>query len=170
MGELGGLFRCAEESYGLFALSVTDALEVEEADERIEVEDVVAVVLACNTVIVSRVVTRLLHIRRLTSFPATGFSDRLTCFNLVKFCSGSRSASSAILFCVRTSVLRFGIRSAIEGWIVVIRFRASRRLCSRGESGKLPRTEMSLSVKSMHSWSLLTPYRLVQDRVDVAYE
>ena len=37
--------------------------------------------------------------------------------------------------------------------MLATRLRASSRVCSRGERGKLARAVMSLSVKSMASWS-----------------
>lgn len=92
--------------------------------------------------------------RRLrTSLLVTGFSSRLTCVSFGNPCSASRSASSLTLFCVRTKVLRLGILLGKLGCMLAIRFRAHSRVCSRGESGKLARTEISLSVKSMASRS-----------------
>ena len=41
----------------------------------------------------------------------------------------------------------------MEGWICETRFRARRRVRKRGEKGKLEIEEMSLSVKSIASWS-----------------
>lgn len=66
---------------------------------------------------------------------------------------GSRSASSATLFDVRTRVVRFGIELARLACMLVTRLRASRRVCNRGESGKLDMEAISLSVKSIASWS-----------------
>ena len=88
-----------------------------------------------------------------TSRLVTGFSSSTRCVSLVKPLRGSRSASSAKLLDVRTRVVRFGIDLASEGWMLVMRLRASRRVRSRGESGKLASCAMSLSVKSMASWS-----------------
>ena len=73
--------------------------------------------------------------------------------SLEKFRSASRSASSAKLLEVRIKVVRFGSEFASVGWMLLTLLRASRSVCSRGESGKLERAVMSLSVKSMASWS-----------------
>ena len=43
-----------------------------------------------------------------TSLLTIGFSKRIRCVNFLKPPSGSRSASSLILFFVSTSVVRFG--------------------------------------------------------------
>ncbi len=50
-------------------------------------------------------------------------------------------------------MVRFGNDFASVGCMLLTRFRASRSVCSRGERGKLERAVMSLSVKSMASWS-----------------
>jgi hypothetical protein len=89
----------------------------------------------------------------LTSFLVTGFSNSTKCVNFVRFRNGSRSANSAILFAVRTSVVKPGIEFARLGWICRTRFLARRSMRSRGKNGKLPSEEMSLSVKSIASWS-----------------
>lgn len=81
----------------------------------------------------------------------TGFSSSIRCVSLAKWLRGSRSASSAKLLDVRTRVVRFGIDFASVGWMLVARFRARRRVRSRGERGKLDSWAMSLSVKSMAS-------------------
>ena len=73
--------------------------------------------------------------------------------SLEKFRSASRSASSAKLLEVRIKVVRFGSEFESVGWMLLTLLRASRSVCSRGESGKLERAVMSLSVKSMASWS-----------------
>ena len=49
--------------------------------------------------------------------------------------------------------MRFGIEDASVDCMLVMRLRARRRVCRRGERGKLERVLMSLSVKSMASWS-----------------
>lgn len=67
--------------------------------------------------------------------------------------SASRSASSAKLLEVRTRVVRLGIEDASVGWMLLTLLRARRRVCSRGDRGKLERIVISLSVKSMASWS-----------------
>ena len=66
---------------------------------------------------------------------------------------GSRSASSAKLLDVRTRFVRFGRVLARLDCMLVSRLRARSRVCSRGERGKLEREVISLSVKSMESWS-----------------
>ena len=73
--------------------------------------------------------------------------------SLGKVLSASRSASSAKLLDVRISVVRFGSEFASVDCMLLRRFRASRRVRKRGESGKLDKAVMSLSVKSMASWS-----------------
>ena len=88
-----------------------------------------------------------------TSFLVTGFSNKLRCVRRGNFPSTSRSASSAKLLDVSIRVVRFGRLWGTRGSIVLIRFRASRRVCSRGVRGKLERAVMSLSVKSIASWS-----------------
>ena len=49
--------------------------------------------------------------------------------------------------------MRFGIEDASVDCMLVMRLRARRRVCRRGERGKFERVLMSLSVKSMASWS-----------------
>lgn len=73
--------------------------------------------------------------------------------SLGKFLSGSKSASSAKLLEVRIKEVRFGNEFASVGCMLLILFRASRSVRNRGERGKLERAVMSLSVKSMASWS-----------------
>ena len=70
-----------------------------------------------------------------------------------KLRSASRSASSAKLLEVRTRVVRFGSEAASVDWMLLILLRARSSVRSRGERGKLERAVMSLSVKSMASWS-----------------
>ena len=65
----------------------------------------------------------------------------------------SRSASSAKLLEVRIRVVRFGSEAASVDWMLLILLRARSSVRSRGERGKLERAVMSLSVKSMASWS-----------------
>lgn len=50
-------------------------------------------------------------------------------------------------------MVRFGNEFASVGWMLLTLFRASRSMRNRGERGKLERAVMSLSVKSMASWS-----------------
>jgi hypothetical protein len=71
---------------------------------------------------------------------------------LLKPRSGSRSAKCASRFAVRTSVVRFGSDVDRVGAMVPTRFWARRRVCSRGERGKLERWVIELSVKSIASW------------------
>ena len=88
-----------------------------------------------------------------TSFLVTGFSNKLRCVRRGNFPSTSRSASSAKLLDVSIRVVRLGRLLGTRGSIVLIRFLARRRVCRRGERGKLERAVMSLSVKSIASWS-----------------
>lgn len=81
----------------------------------------------------------------------TGFCINTRCVSLGNVDNTSRSASSAILFSVRTRVVRLGIEFASEDCMDAMRFRARRRVCNRGERGKFPNTCISLSVKSMAS-------------------
>ncbi len=105
--------------------------------------------------------SRVDNLRR-TSFLVTGLSSKLRCVSLPKCRSVSRSASSARVFCVRIRHVRFGIEVASVGWMLVMRLRARRRVCRRGERGKLERVAMSLSVKSMASWSCSQAARSAQ--------
>lgn len=50
-------------------------------------------------------------------------------------------------------MVRFGSEFARVGCMLLTLFRASRSVRNRGERGKLERAVMSLSVKSMASWS-----------------
>lgn len=88
-----------------------------------------------------------------TSFLVTGFSIKTTCVSLANPRRGSKSANSAILFAVSTRFSRFGIEDANDGWIWFTRLRASSNVRRRGKWGKFAREEMSLSVKSIASWS-----------------
>lgn len=81
----------------------------------------------------------------------TGFSSSDRCVSLGKFLSTSKSASSAKLLEVRIKVVRFGNEFGSVGCMLLILFRARRSVRSRGESGKLERAVMSLSVKSIAS-------------------
>jgi len=94
-----------------------------------------------------------------TSRLATGFSINTKCVSFEKCLSGSRSASSAKLFEVRTSAVRFGIEVARLACMLLTRFRARSRVCRRGEKGKFERAVISLSVKSIASWSC-SPHEL----------
>jgi hypothetical protein len=91
-----------------------------------------------------------------TSFLVTGFSINTKCVNCVKLDSTSKSAISAKLFDASTNVDRLGREFASVGWMLDTRLRARRRVCNRGESGKLPRSCISLSVKSMASCGYCT--------------
>lgn len=78
----------------------------------------------------------------------TGLSSRLRCTRWANFPSGSRSASSDRRFCVRTTVVMRGMVLWSDGERVVMRLRASKRVWSRGRSGKLPSVVIVLSVRS----------------------
>ena len=86
-----------------------------------------------------------------TSFFVTGLSINTRCVNRANLPSTSRSDSSDRLFEVSTRFARLGIAFGRLGWMVETRLRASRSDCIRGDSGKLPRIWMSLSVKSIAS-------------------
>lgn len=86
-----------------------------------------------------------------TSFLATGFSINTKCVKLPNVPNVSKSANSLNSFAVKTKVVRYGILFAREGCMLEIRFLARRRVRRRGESGKLPRIWMSLSVRSIAS-------------------
>ena len=90
-----------------------------------------------------------------TSRLVTGLSSNERCVSREKFRSGSRSASSAKLLEVRIKVVRFGREVGSVDWMLLSLLRATRRVRSRGERGKLERAVMSLSVKSMASWSYI---------------
>ena len=89
----------------------------------------------------------------LTSFLVIGFSSSVKCVSFEKCRKGSRSANSAKLLEVKTRFVRFGMDWARLGCIEWRRFRARSKVCRRGERGKFERIVMSLSVKSMASWS-----------------
>jgi len=57
------------------------------------------------------------------------------------------------LFDVSIKVVRFGNELASVGCRLLTRFLASRSVRNRGENGKLESAVISLSVKSMASWS-----------------
>ena len=101
----------------------------------------------------ARAANRYLYMH--TSLLVTGFSNKLKCVSLENFPSTSKSASSAKLFDVSIRVVRLGMLLGTRGSIVLIRFLASRSVCSRGERGKFDRAVMSLSVKSIASWSYI---------------
>lgn len=86
-----------------------------------------------------------------TSFLVTGLSTSTRCVRRVILPKISRSASSATLFDARTRFFRPGMDFAIVGWMLATRFRASSSVVMRGDKGKLPRTWISLSVKSIES-------------------
>jgi hypothetical protein len=90
-------------------------------------------------------------------FSRTGLPKRQTYFSFLSSFSGSRSPSSAISLFVRTRVVRLGTERWIEGEIEETRLLAKRRVFSRRRSGRLPRTTIELSVKSIAScWSYST--------------
>ena len=86
-----------------------------------------------------------------TSFFVTGLSASTSCVRRANLPSTSRSDSSATWFDASTRFFRLGIALGRLGWMVEMRLRASSSVCIRGDSGKLPRIWMSLSVKSMAS-------------------
>ncbi len=97
---------------------------------------------------------------RRTSLLATEFSNRLRYTSFLNPASGSRSANSAILFFVRTSVFKFGILDERLGCIFEMRFWARNNVRRRGCSGKLPSCAISLSVRSIASLSCLWSEKL----------
>jgi hypothetical protein len=56
-------------------------------------------------------------------------------------------------FSVSTNVVRLGMTELRLVAMMAMRLRARRRVFKRGESGKLERVVMALSVKSIASWS-----------------
>lgn len=86
-----------------------------------------------------------------TSFLVTGLSVSTSCVSRGNRPSTSRSASSARLFDASTRFVRLGTAAGRLGWTEATRLRASSRVRIRGDSGKLPRIWMSLSVKSIAS-------------------
>lgn len=86
-----------------------------------------------------------------TSFFVTGLSISTRCVSRANLASASRSDSSDRLFEASTRFVRLGMAFGRLGWIVATRLRASRSVCIRGDSGKLPRFWMSLSVRSIES-------------------
>ena len=157
-GESGG-FCCGAEKLGCSSsFGVFDFLIVEEANGRVSPYDPKSILLCENLGFSLQWFGRQIGHGLNEWFPrtsrrVTGFSSRDRCVSLVKFLSTSRSASSAKLFEVKTKVRRFGIELGRVGWMVVTRLRARRRVWSLGESGKFPSTLISLSVKSIASWS-----------------
>jgi hypothetical protein len=167
-GESRGFLQRAKKLRRLGALNVLDFLIVEEADRGTAPYEPVPVMLDALTVSPSvpshKPRATSSRVRRSSGAPTkqdeaptsrlvTGFSISTRWVSFAKALSGSRSASSAKLFDVRTRVVRLGIDLASAGWMLVTRLRASRRVRRRGESGKLESCVMSLSVKSMASWS-----------------
>lgn len=74
----------------------------------------------------------------------------------MKPAKGSKSASSAIRFFVRTSVRRLGMLDDRLGWMLEMRFCARNRVRRRGWRGKFPSCAISLSVRSIASLSYVT--------------
>ena len=87
-----------------------------------------------------------------TSFLVTGFSNKTRCVSRRNVASTSKSANSAKLFAVKTSVVRLGMEFASDGWMPEILLRASNKVRNRADRGKLPSSWISLSVKSIASW------------------
>lgn len=96
-----------------------------------------------------------LHVH--TSLFVTGLSTNDTKVNFLNPLSTSKSASSATLFWVKTRVLSAGTLLTTFASMRWILFLAHSSVWSLGLWGKFVRTEMSLSVKSMHSWSRAAP-------------
>lgn len=144
------LFRCTEKLGCSCPLNILHFLVVEEADGGAAPYYPRAVVLYPPP---DQFRIRFYRAHYRTSFLVTGLSSSVRCVSFVKCLSVSKSANSAKLFCVRIRHVRFGIEFASVGCMLVIRLRASRRVRSRGERGKLERVEISLSVKSIASWS-----------------
>jgi hypothetical protein len=92
-----------------------------------------------------------------TSLFVTGLSTNDTNVNFLNPLSTSKSASSATLFWLKTRVFSAGTLLTTLASMRCILFLAHSNVCSLGLCGKLVRTEMSLSVKSMHSWSRAAP-------------
>lgn len=90
--------------------------------------------------------------KKRTSFLVTGLSTNTKCVNRLNPANTSRSASCAIWFDASTSCCRFGTALGSDVCMLATRLCASSSVERRVESGKLPRTWMSLSVKSMESW------------------
>ena len=91
--------------------------------------------------------------KSLTSFRHTGFPTSTRCTSRRRLPKAFKSESSARRFPSSTSVERFGIVLFRVGLTAVMRLRARRRVRRRGHSGKLVMAGMSLSVRSMASWS-----------------
>lgn len=85
----------------------------------------------------------------------TGLSISTSCVSRAKLPSTSKSASSASPLEARTRFVRLGTEDGRDGWMEATRLRASSRVRTRGESGKLPRIWMSLSVRSIASCGCL---------------
>ena len=94
-----------------------------------------------------------------TSLFVTGLLSKVKCNNFLNPPSGCRSVSSDSLFLVRTSVVRLGMLVERLAWMVETRFCARKSVRRRGWRGKLPSCAMSLSVKSIASFSY-TPYEV----------
>ena len=92
-----------------------------------------------------------------TSLFATGLSTSDRKVNFSNPLNTSKSANSATLFCVKTRVFSAGTLLVTFFSILWMRFLAHSRVCNLGLCGKFVRTEMSLSVKSMHSCSRAAP-------------
>lgn len=116
-GKFGRSFSGAKQLLRLFALHILHFLVIEETDCRREPDHPVTVMLAGN-VLVFPVARKhwAFRIRATpTSFRVTGFSSKLKCVNLARFRNGSRSASSEMLFDVKTNVVKFGKDVASAG-------------------------------------------------------
>lgn len=149
-GQLRRLIGRSKELRRLLPLGLLNLLVVEEAHCGASPEDPVTVVLVTTYQHKS---TRQHNIdSKRTSFFVTGLSSSTRWVNRANLPSTSRSDSSVKLFDARTKFLRFGMAVGSAGWMTDTRLRASSSVRIRGDSGKLPSTWMSLSVKSMQSW------------------
>ena len=128
---------------------------VEEADGGTAPYDPVPIILMTTSAPIPHCRTLVCPSLIRTSRLVTGLSSNERCVSREKFRSGSRSASSAKLLEVRVRVVRLGREVASVDWMLLSLLRARRRGRRRGERGKLERAVMSLSVKSMASWSYI---------------
>lgn len=150
-----GLLSRAEQLRRLCALRLPDLLVVQEPNRGTAPYYPVPVVLQRNVSITFTPPPRETRSRskpKRTSFFVTGLSISTSCVSRGNFPSASRSDSSDRLLDASTRFVRFGIEVGRVGWMAATRLRASSRVRIRGDSGKFPRTWMSLSVKSIESW------------------
>ena len=147
------LLRSPKKLGRLRPLHIPHLLIVQEPNARAPPYNPISIVLSPLSAHLSPISRPSPDKKTLTSFLVTGFSNNTKWVSRAKLRNGSKSASSAKLLDVKTRFRRFGSEVARLGWILLMRLRARRRVCRRGERGKLERVGMSLSVKSMASWS-----------------